>query len=64
MESGKEGRRNVPGDKSIHHIKLENTSIPKIYKLPKIPLYQKCTINILMYLISDFFSIYQYISVM
>ena len=50
MESGKEGRRNVPGDKSIHHIKLENTSVPKIYKLSKIPLYQKCTINILMYL--------------
>lgn len=64
MESGKEGRRNVPGDKSIHHIKLENTSVPKIYKLSKIPLYQKCTINILMYLISDVFSIYPYISVM
>ena len=46
MASGKEGRRNVPGDKSIHHIKLENTSVPKIYKLPKVPLYQKCTINI------------------
>ena len=64
MQSGKEGRRNVPGDKSIHHIKLENTSIPKSINYLKPHYIKNVLLIFLMYLISDFFSIYQYISVM
>ena len=59
MESGKEGGRNVLGEKkSIHYKKLENTRVPKSPKLPKIPLYKECTIKILMYFISHFFYTY------